>query len=106
MSQDNKEYVNQERLDRLEHHQRLFKEKLEDVGGDVRDIKNAIMGNPISSEQGIAGKLRSVEQKVDDLEEFKTEVNTYVKQFKWAIGVIVAFFTALGVAIIKSKQNG
>jgi hypothetical protein len=103
MEQQSKEFINQERLDRLEHHQRLFKEKLEDVGGDVRDIKNAIMGNPISSEQGIAGKLRSVEEKVDDLEEFKTEVNTYVRQFKWAIGVVVAFFTAIGVAIIKSK---
>jgi hypothetical protein len=99
----NKDYLNSERLDRLEQHQRLFKEKLEDVGGDVRDIKNAIMGNPLSSEQGIAGKLRSVESKVDDLEEFKVEVNTYVKQFKWAIAVIVTFFSALGVAIIKSK---
>lgn len=103
MEQQSREYVNQERLDRLEHHQRLFKEKLEDVGGDVRDIKNAIMGNPISSEQGIAGKLRSVEEKVDDLEEFKTEVNTYVRQFKWAIGIIVGFLSAIGVAIIKSK---
>lgn len=103
MEQQSREYINQERLDRLEHHQRLFKEKLEDVGGDVRDIKNAIMGNPISSEQGIAGKLRSVEEKVDDLEEFKTEVDTYVRQFKWAIGVIVAFLSAIGVAIIKSK---
>jgi hypothetical protein len=102
----NRDYLNSERLDRLEQHQRLFKEKLEDVGGDVRDIKNAIMGNPLSSEQGIAGKLRSVEAKVDDLEEFKVEVNTYVKQFKWAIAVIVAFFSALGVAIIKSKSNG
>lgn len=103
MEQQSREYINQERLDRLEHHQRLFKETLEHVGGDVRDIKNAIMGNPISSEQGIAGKLRSVEEKVDDLEEFKTEVDTYVRQFKWAIGVIVAFLSAIGVAIIKSK---
>jgi hypothetical protein len=90
--------IEKARLDRLEEHQKLFKNKLDDVADDVRDIKTAIMGSPLTSDEGLSSKMKRVERDVKDLEDFKTEVNTYVKQFKYMLGVI---FVALVTMITK-----
>jgi hypothetical protein len=90
--------IEKARLDRLEEHQKLFKNKLDDVADNVRDIKTAIMGSPLTSDEGLAGKMKRVERDVKDLEDFKTEVNTYVRQFKYMLGVI---FVALVTMITK-----
>lgn len=93
------ESVNNARLDRLEEHQRMLKNKLDDVANDVRDIKSAIMGGPLNPDDGLATKIKRVERDVNDLENFKTEVNTYIKQFKYVLGVV---FVALITLIIKA----
>jgi hypothetical protein len=90
--------IEKARLDRLEEHQKLFKNKLDDVADDVRDIKAAIMGSPLTSDDGLASKMKRVERDVKDLEDFKTEVSTYVRQFKYMLGVI---FVALITMITK-----
>jgi hypothetical protein len=90
--------IEKARLDRLEEHQKLFKNKLDDVADDVRDIKAAIMGSPLTSDDGLASKMKRVERDVKDLEAFKTEVSTYVRQFKYMLGVI---FVALITMITK-----
>lgn len=93
------ENINKERLDRLEDHYKMVKNKLEDLANDVRDIKTAIMGSPLSSDEGLASKIKRVERDVNDLETFKTEVSTYIKQFKYVLGVV---FVALITLIIKA----
>lgn len=93
------ENINKERLDRLEDHYKMVKNKLEDLANDVRDIKTAIMGNPLNSDEGLASKIKRVERDVNDLETFKTEVSTYIKQFKYVLGVV---FVALITLIIKA----
>lgn len=93
------ESINNARLDRLEEHQKMFKNKLDDVADDVRDIKAAIMGSPLTSDEGLASKIKRVERDVKELETFKTEVSTYVKQFKYVLGVI---FVALVTLIVKT----
>lgn len=77
----------------------MVKNKLEDLANDVRDIKTAIMGSPLSSDEGLASKIKRVERDVNDLETFKTEVSTYIKQFKYVLGVV---FVALITLIIKA----
>lgn len=93
------ENINKERLDRLEDHYKMVKNKLDDLANDVRDIKTAIMGNPLNSDEGLASKIKRVERDVNDLETFKTEVSTYIKQFKYVLGVV---FVALITLIIKA----
>jgi hypothetical protein len=93
------ENINKERLDRLEDHYKMVKNKLDDLANDVRDIKTAIMGSPLSSDEGLATKIKRVERDVNDLETFKTEVSTYIKQFKYVLGVV---FVALITLIIKA----
>lgn len=93
------ENINKERLDRLEDHYKMVKNKLDDLANDVRDIKTAIMGSPLSSDEGLASKIKRVERDVNDLETFKTEVSTYIKQFKYVLGVV---FVALITLIIKA----
>lgn len=93
------ENINKERLDRLEDHYKMVKNKLDDLANDVRDIKTAIMGSPLNSDEGLASKIKRVERDVNDLETFKTEVNTYIKQFKYVLGVV---FVALITLIIKA----
>lgn len=93
------ENINKERLDRLEDHYKMVKNKLDDLANDVRDIKAAIMGSPLNSDEGLANKIKRVERDVNDLEMFKTEVSTYVKQFKYVLGVV---FAALITLIIKA----
>lgn len=93
------ENINKERLDRLEDHYKMVKNKLEDLANDVRDIKTAIMGSPLNSDEGLASKIKRVERDVNDLETFKTEVSTYIKQFKYVLGVV---FVALITLIIKA----
>lgn len=93
------ENINKERLDRLEDHYKMVKNKLDDLANDVRDIKTAIMGSPLSSDEGLASKIKRVERDVNDLETFKIEVSTYIKQFKYVLGVV---FVALITLIIKA----
>jgi hypothetical protein len=57
------------------------------------------MGSPLSSDEGLASKIKRVERDVNDLETFKTEVSTYIKQFKYVLGVV---FVALITLIIKA----
>jgi hypothetical protein len=92
-------YAKSERLDRLEQHQRQLKEKMEDVAGDVRDIKNAIMGNPLSTEKGMSARIKDVEDEIEVINEFKSEVETYMKQAKYVIGIVLA---ALATLLVKT----
>lgn len=87
-----------ERLDRLEKKQQEFAEDLAIVGENIRDIKNAIVGNELNNGHGMLYKINEIEDRVEDLEVFKNEVSVYVKQFKVVMLIILG---SLGTILVK-----
>jgi fructose-1,6-bisphosphatase len=87
-----------ERLDRLERKQQEFAEDLAIVGENIRDIKNAIVGNELNNGHGMLYKINEIEDRVEDLEVFKNEVSVYVKQFKVVMLIILG---SLGTILVK-----
>ena len=71
--------IEKARLDRLEEHQKLFKNKLDDVLDDVRDIKTAILGSPLTSDAALPSTMKRVERDVKDLEDFRIEIDKLSK---------------------------
>lgn len=88
-----------ERLDRLEKKQQELMEDLAIVGEDIRDIKNAIVGNEFNNGQGMLSKINDIEDRVEDLEVFKNEISVYVKQFKAVILIILGSLATILVKI-------
>lgn len=88
-----------ERLDRLEKKQQELMEDLAIVGEDIRDIKNAIVGNELNNGQGMLSKINDIEDRVEDLEVFKNEISVYVKQFKAVILIILGSLATILVKI-------
>lgn len=87
-----------ERLDRLERKQQEFAEDLAIVSENIREIKNAIVGNELNNNRGMLFKINEIEDRVEDLEVFKNEVSVYVKQFKVVMLIILG---SLGTILVK-----
>lgn len=87
-----------ERLDRLERKQQELVEDLAIVGENIREIKNAIVGNELNNNRGMLFKINEIEDRVEDLEVFKNEVSVYVKQFKVVMLIILG---SLGTILVK-----
>lgn len=87
-----------ERLDRLEKKQQEFAEDLAIVGENIRDIKNAIVGNELNNGHGMLYKINEIEDRVEDLEVFKNEISVYVKQFK---AVVIIILGSLATILVK-----
>ena len=91
-----KEYS--ERLDRIEQHLRLLKDSDIDKTTLLLNIQNALTGNALNGNKGMVNQLNHIDERVEDLEEFKNEISVYVNQFKAAFIII---FGALVALIIK-----
>lgn len=87
-----------ERLDRLERKQQELVEDLAVVSENIREIKNAIVGNELNNNRGMLFKINEIEDRVEDLEVFKNEVSVYVKQFKVVMLIILG---SLGTILVK-----
>ncbi len=87
-----------ERLDRLEKKQQEFAEDLAIVSENIRDIKNAIVGNELNNNHGMLFKINEIEDRVEDLEVFKNEISVYVKQFK---AVVIIILGSLATILVK-----
>jgi hypothetical protein len=88
-------------IERIRHHQELQKKSNETFTTILIEIKNAIKGSDMNGNVGIVDDLREVKKKVDLLENFHLEVEIYVRQFKWFIGVMSAVVVALCVSFIR-----
>jgi len=74
-------------------------DKMEDnvfeIKKDVEEIKNALLGNKLSGEKGLSGRIDEINERIDALEnEMKTHNEDKVKN-----GVYVKIITWLLVAI-------
>jgi hypothetical protein len=88
--------IESERLDRIEQHLKLLKQDSEIRSADIKEIKQALLGNDLNGFRGLVWKISDIDTRVIDLEENDAELKVYVKQAK----VIAVAFTAALVTLL------
>jgi uncharacterized protein YPO0396 len=95
----NLEKLTQERLDRMESHQKELKKDLDKVSSDVKEIKDAIIGNVLSEDKGMVGKLKEMEKELEDLKKYRIKNGVYMK-------IIVGIGAIIGTVFITMVVKG
>jgi len=85
-----------ERLDRIEQHLKLLKDDSDIRSADIREIKQALLGNALNDYKGLVWKISDIDSRLTDLEDKDAELKVYVKQAK----VIAIAFTAALVTLL------
>lgn len=82
------------KIDRVEQHQRELKKDMQQISDDVKEIKLAIMGNPMTKDDGLVGKIREVvydleaqKKEIDGLKEDRIVNTVYMKIILWFSGI-------------------
>ncbi len=88
-----------ERLDRIEQHLKLLKEDSNIRSADIKEIKQALLGNALNDYKGLVWKISDIDNRVQSLEEQEGEMQVYIKQAKV---LIVAFIAALATLLVKA----
>jgi chromosome segregation ATPase len=88
-----------ERLDRIEQHLKLLKEDSNTRSADIKEIKQALLGNALNDYKGLVWKISDIDNRVQNLEEQESEMQVYIKQAKV---LIVAFIAALATLLVKA----
>jgi len=73
-------------------------DNLEQLTQDIKEIKQALLGNEFNSFKGVVSQMEETDKRVEKLEIFKNEISVYVNQFKVAFIII---FGALITLIFK-----
>lgn len=90
-------------IERIRHHQDLQKKVNEDNSKILNDIKNALVGSDLNGNKGVVKQLTEIDNRVEDLEEFKGEVNVYVRQAKFIIGAMVVILLGIFAKLFNLK---
>lgn len=90
-------------IERIRHHQDLQKKVNEDNSRILNDIKNALVGSDLNGNKGVVKQLTGIDNRVEDLEEFKGEVNIYVRQAKFVIGAMVIILLGILAKLFNLK---
>ncbi len=85
-----------ERLDRIEQHLKLLKEDSNIRSADIKEIKQALLGNALNDYKGLVWKVSDMDSRIESLEENESELKVYVKQAK----VIAIAFTAALITLL------
>jgi hypothetical protein len=88
-----------ERLDRIEQHLKLLKEDSNIRSADIKEIKQALLGNALNDYKGLVWKINNIDNRVQGLEDQEGEIQVYVRQAKV---LIVAFTAALVTLLVKT----
>ena len=88
--------IESERLDRIEQHLKQLKNDSETRSNDIKEIKQALLGNDLNGFRGLVWKISDIDNRVTDLEDNDSELKVYIKQAK----VIAIAFTAALVTLI------
>ena len=82
------------RLDRLEEHYTRLSPIVKNIGEDVSLIKGAIIGNELSGDKGMQGKLEKMqkimqgqEDEIEKLKENRIKYLAYINIIIWAGGI-------------------
>jgi len=90
-------------IERIRHHQDLQKIVNEENSKILNDIKNALVGSDLNGNKGVVKQLTEIDNRVEDLEEFKSEVNIYVRQAKFVIGAMVVILLGIFAKLFNLK---
>lgn len=88
----NPQIVNNERLDRMEHHLRLMKDNIESISEDSKKISSALIGNEYTGGIGIVHRIKELEDRVsinEDKVDLLKENMSLVRWFGSGIGAMV-----------------
>lgn len=82
------------KIDRVEQHQRELKKDMQQISDDVKEIKLAITGNPMTKDDGMVGELREVKydledqkKEIDALKEDRIRNTVYMQLILWFSGI-------------------
>ena len=92
-----------ERLSQIEQHLRLIKERETKRDEVLVSIQTAIIGNNFNGNKGIVSSIKDIDDRVEDLEDFKGEVNVYVKQAKFVVGAIIVILLGIFAKLFNLK---
>lgn len=56
------------KVDRLEHHFKVYKDDMSDVKDSIKDLKTAIVGNDVNGNKGFLHLVNEIDKKVDAME--------------------------------------
>ena len=90
-------------IERIRQHQDLQKKVNEDNSKILNDIKNALVGSDLNGNKGVVKQLIEIDNRVEDLEDFKSEVNVYVRQAKFVIGAMVIILLGIFAKLFNLK---
>lgn len=90
-------------IERIRHHQDLQKKVNEDNSKILLEIKTALVGSEMNNHKGVVSQLKEIEDRVEDLEDFKGEVEVYVKQAKFVIGGLAIALISIFVKLFNLK---
>ena len=83
---------------------------VENIQNDVSEIKLALLGNPLSGDNGLAGRitmlqaqLAILEAQVKVLQEEKTKNTVYVKLINWLLAVVGVAFISWIFTMLKNS---
>jgi len=90
-------------IERIRHHQDLQKKVNEENSKILNDIKNALVGSDLNGNKGVVRQLNEIDNRVEDLEDFKGEINVYVRQFKFIVGAVVVILLGIFAKLFNLK---
>jgi hypothetical protein len=103
---DELDYTDKSKIDRVEQHQKELKTDMEIIRDDVKLIKHAIMGNPITEDKGMVGQIREVEyeqkiqkQEIETIKKEQIQNSVYMRIILWVSGS--AFTILIGYILSK-----
>jgi len=85
-------------VERIRHHLDLQKKASDENTKLLVDIKSVLVGNHLN-EGGMVKEQREIKTDVQDLQEFKQEVNVYIRQAKYIIGILIGAIVTLGIKL-------
>ena len=95
--------IENERLSQIEQHLRLIKEREIERDKVLKDIKSALIGSEFNGNKGVVSSLKDIDNRVEDLEDFKSEINVYVRQMKFVIGAVVVILLGIFAKLFNLK---
>ena len=81
-----------EKVDRLEHHFKVYKDDMGDVKDSIKDLKTAIIGNDVNGHKGFLHLINEIDKKVDELQAKNILLEENMKNVKYiSRGFIMGF---------------
>jgi len=96
------ELKNSFELTRLSEHYQRMNSKINGIESDIKEIKNAILGNEFEDE-GITKRLKGLKEDVKKLQEQQIAGKIYFNQFKWVVTIIGSCILVLLVKQLLQK---